>query len=692
MTISFAETTAPTGLEVSDSIEQRRLQIETPGSVSFDASEPAQFCFPVDRTCRIETDTLAFTQLYSVTVHDEAGQTEASFAASETGRLEDRPQFVGLSGPIKLYCRIDAPGTIDIGLTSITITTDRETTIELGARSLHDQPRGTITTPPDIDSMMDAVSALPSALKTTSPERTWPTLRGHPPLIELGDRLEIPDIVDQPAGDITVTVPPDYASLYQVAPLAFLLGATIQPGDDPTLETPAFTYSLSTGRTFEDEVAGLLKRFFFLDCLVRTEGVFQYDLVERSALEDELPFDFAATYELALADRLERYLDVPFDVLEAHIPRWPLTVHVPSTPESAPVLPFVVNELGIVRDTRQQTPASIPNTETTNTQFVRSAATARSPPSERDEPQFVVPAVTGESVEHAWFGDGVPQQASKATIEAYRNQLYHRDPVESIELLLVCNDARMVDEHDLLDGSYGNRSDLPFEIDSRFGVDTDQLATLLTDGGYDFFHFIGHATENGLRCPDGDLDVRTLESVDVGVFFLNACRSYEQGLALTRRGAFGGVSTYADVINEHAVTAGETMARLLNRGFPLRGALEIAQENSMLGDQYLIVGDGSTDIAQSDGGAPMLVEIESRGENEFDFAVKSYSTKEFKLGSVTASPIDSISDTHLSPGETPWLPVETMELQEYLTWTELPVAFDVALHWNDGIGTSVLGE
>ena len=689
MTIEIAETADPSGLEVYDSIEQRRLQIEMPGTVSFDAVE-GEFCFPIDETCRLETDSLTFNQLYSVTVHDETGRTEASFDASETVRLEERTQFVGLSGPIKLYCRIDAPGTIDIGLTSVRISTDRETTVELGARSLHDRPRGTITTPPDVESMMEAVSALPSALKTTSPERTWPTLRGHPPLLELGDRLEIPDAIDPPDGEISLTVPREYASVYQAAPLAFFLGATIRPGTEPMLETSRFEYSLSTPRSFEDEIAHLLKRFFFLDAIVRMDGMFRYELLERASLEDDLPFDLAETYDLGLSHRLDRYLEIPFEVIEPHVPRWPLTAHVPSEPESASLLPFIINELGIVRETRGQTPESIPSPETTSSQLVRSATTYRSPSELRDEPEFVAPAVTGESVEHAWFGGGIPQQASKATLEAYQSQLEHRKPVESIELLLVCNDVRMMDEHDSLDGSYGNRENLPFEIDSKFGVGSEQLAALLTDGGYDFFHYIGHATEDGLRCPDGDLDIRTLESVDLGVFFLNACRSYEQGLALTRRGAFGGVSTYADVINEDAVTAGETIARLLNRGFPLRGALEIARDNAMLGEQYLIVGDGSTDIAQSDGGAPMLVAIDSRDGDGYDFSAKSYSTKEFKLGTTTASPIDSVSDCHLTPGHTPQLPVETMELQEYLTWTELPVVVDGELHWNDGIGTSLL--
>ncbi|WP_226007608.1 hypothetical protein [Natrinema salinisoli] len=689
MTIEFTAMADAAGLEVYDSIEHRRLQIETPGTFSFDASGAESFGFPVDSTCRLETDTVTVTQPYSVTVHDETGRTEGKFDAGETARLEDRTQFVGLSGPIKLYCRIDAPGTIDIGVTSITITTDRETRIELGARSPHDRPVGTITTPPDVESMMRAVSAFPSALQTTSPERTWPTLRGHPPLIELGDRLEVPDAVDEPESDSTLTVPPDYASLYQAAPLAFFLGATIRPGDRPMLETPRFEHPLGTERALEDEIATLLKRFFFLDCLTRTEGVFQYDLLERSALEDDLPFDLADTYDCPLPQRLERYLEVPFELIEPHVPRWPLTAHVPSDPESATLLPFVVNELGIVRESHGRTPESVPQPDPSSG-LVRSATTYRSSSPVAESAPFVVPSVTDEAVEHAWFGDGIPQQASKATIEAYRNQLDHDERSESIEILLVCNDVRMIDEHDLLDGAYGNREDLPFEIHSEFGVDCDRLAELLTDGGYDFFHYIGHAVEDGIRCSDGDLDVRTLESVDVGVFFLNACRSYEQGLALTRQGAFGGVSTYADVINENAVEAGETMARLLNRGFPLRGALEIARTNAGLGDQYLIVGDGSADIAQSDGGAPMLVEFESRTGEQFDFSVQSYSTKEFKLGTATTSTLDAVADRHLTPGRTPVSRVMEEPLRQYFTWTELPVLSEGTLHWNDGIGTQLL--
>ncbi|TYT61974.1 hypothetical protein [Natrialba swarupiae] len=690
MTIEFETTANPVGLEVHDSLEQRHLQIETSASVSPGSIDPDEFCFTVDETCTIETDEIVFDHRYAVTIHDQTGQAISNFEAGETAELDDRTQFVGVSAPIKLYVRVDVPGTIDISLTGLRITLEQEGVVELGARSAHDRPAGTITTPPDLESVAEAISAVPSALKTTSPERTWPTLRGHPPLIELGDHLDVPEGIDRTGGNVELVVPNEYLAVYQAAPLAFFLGATVRTGPNPRLETPLFERSLAADDTFGDEIAQLLKRFFFLDCLTRTEGIFQYDIIERAPLEEELSFDLVDIYDKPLPVRLERYLEIPYDVIDPHTPRWPLTAYVPDKPESVEVVPFVVNELGIIRESRGRTPNTVPQLEPTTTQLVRSTAEYRSPSTYDDESAFVVPRIRDKSVEHAWFGDAIPQNASKATIEAYRNQIDRDARSESIEILVVCNDARMIDEHDLLDETYGTREELPFEIHSEFGVDSDQLATLLTQGGYDFLHYIGHATEDGIRCPDGDLDVRTLESVDLGVFFLNACRSYEQGLALTRRGAFGGVSTYSDVVNEDAVEAGETFARLLNRGFSLRAALEIAQQNTALGEQYLIVGDGSADIAQSDGGSPGVVELERWSEHEFGFGIRTYSTKEYKLGTVSASDLESVVDTHLSPGFTPLTPVDEEKLLEYLTWTELPILFNERLHWNDGIGPITL--
>lgn len=688
MSIEVGVSSQKKGLDIYDSIEQRRIYIETAQQVSLEEASPDDFHFPVDTACTFETDELRFDQVYSVTIHDSSGRSEGKLDVGETVQLEDRTQFIGFSGPMKLYFQIESAGTVTIGLTSIQLSFDQETRVRLGIRSLHDRPANTITTPPDLESMTEAVSVFPSALKTLSPERTWPTLRGHPPLVKLGDSLEIPDTIDRLENDITITIPETYQALFQAAPLAFYLGATIQIGTEPSIKAGQFEYPLGTGgKKFEDDVATVLKHVFFLDCITRGEGIFQYDLYERTMLADQLPFELKEMYTASLPERLERYLELSFDEVEQYMPRWPLTAHLPSNPETVELLPFIVNELGIIREVRGTTTKTIPSPDTTATQVVRSASRSEttrtfSPDTDR---ALVQPNVTDESIEHAWFGDGIPKNASKATIDAYRNQLSFTSRSESIEILLVCNDARMLDEHDLLDNVYGNRESLPFEIHSEFGVDSSRLASLLADGGYDFFHYIGHATEDGIRCPDTDLDVRSLDSVDVSVFFLNACRSYEQGLALTKRGAFGGVTTYSDVINEHAVEIGGTMARLLNRGFPLRAALEVARKNSVLGDEYLIVGDGSTDIAQSDGGAPAIIKLEESEESEYKFAIQSYSTKEYKLGTATASNLPEVDDRHLSPGYTPFSRVEDRPVDEYLMWNELPVLANGVLHWNDGI-------
>uniref|UniRef100_UPI0025BE75FB hypothetical protein n=1 Tax=Halovivax sp. TaxID=1935978 RepID=UPI0025BE75FB len=477
----------------------------------------------------------------------------------------------------------------------------------------------------------------------------------------------------------------------------YYLGAELRPAEEVAICTADARYPLGEDRRLEDDVARALKRVFLLDCVVRTEGVYQYDLHERDELEPALPWSLAELYDAPLAHQLDRYFEVPFETLEPHLPRWPLTAHVPSTPNGVELLPFVVNELGIVREPRGTTVGSLSEfggTEQPATvdaaglgAFTRSAGPVRgrrAPPT--DGATVVEPAVTDESIEHAWFGDRVPLGASKATVEGYQNQLERESRNESIEILVVCNDARMLDEHDVLDETYGSREVLPFDVTSGFGVSTDELARLLTEGGYDFLHYIGHATSDGLRCTDGRLDVRTLKSVDLGVFFLNACHSYEQGLALARRGAFGGVATLGDIVNEGAVESGGALARLLNLGFPLRGALEVVSEWTDLGEQYLIVGDGSTDIAQTNGGAPAIVSVDSGGDATHDVSFRVYPAKGFQTGSVTSPNLPAFEGMYLLPMHDVRMTVSDDDLRDYFTWTKTPVLLDGKLYGNSEVG------
>ncbi|WP_247731616.1 hypothetical protein [Halovivax limisalsi] len=695
MAIEITEMSDPPGLKLFDSNEQRQLSIRTDRPASPDTSVSDRFCFPVDSTCRIDAETLIFDQKYLVNIHDVSGRADVRLEAGDTYELDSSTQFVGMDGPMKLYCRIADEGTITMGMNSIKITFDRPVSIEFGARSLHERPAGTITTPDDPRSVMDAITALGSALKTDTAERSWPTLRGHPPLIELGEEFSVDTTNTPPETGVTIETPPTYEDLFTIAPLSFYLGADLVPGPEPAVHTDSERYELGREVPLEDDVGETLKQLFFLDCLVRTEGVYQYDLHERETLESTLPRSPSTLYGMPLPKQLEYYLEVDYETVRPHLPRWPLTAYVPPRSSSAELLPFVVNELGIVRQPegttetiRTDVDTAAPARASAAGPLVRSASQHRNPsPSEGAESLSVVePAVTDSSIEHAWFGDSIPRGASKATVEGYRNQLDRGSRTQSIEILLVCNDSRMLDEHDVLDETYGSREILPFEVDSAFGVASDDLAELLETGGYDFLHYIGHATADGLRCPDGELDVRSLSSVDLGVFFLNACQSYEQGLALARNGAFGGVATLGDVINEHAVESGAALARLLNLGFPLRVALEVVADQTVLGDQYLIVGDGSVDIAQTDGGAPTLVEVDRATGDEHEVRFNLYPAKEFRIGSVTSPNIESVRKLFLLPIQDIRAAVASDELRNYFSWTEMPVIYDGALQWNTDIG------
>ncbi|WP_254862295.1 hypothetical protein [Halovivax gelatinilyticus] len=707
MAIEITADTDPHGLKLFDSNEQRQLSLRTDRPVTPVEVPTDLFCFPVDTSYRIETASIVFDHRYLVNVHAASGQSVAKLTDGTEYVLDDDVQFVGLDGPMKLYCRVDSPGTVEVGLNTIQLTFDEPVEVEIGARSLHKHPAGSITTPDDPASMMRAISAMASAMKTDTPERSWPTLRGHPPLIERGDELDVRTESAPLDTGVSIEVSPQLSQLYSVAPLSFYLSAPLVEGDTPAIHTESTSIPLRDENPFADDVARVLKHVFFLDCLVRTEGVYRYDLYERKQVEPHLPWDLEALYDESLSTRLEAYLEVPYELIEPHVPRWPLTAHVPDEPSAIEVLPFVVNELGIVRpssgtkhsiDTEvasaatTRTPTALSDTDAhrkrEHATLVRSARTTRRPTTDGIDSEstfpVVEPDVTDESIEHAWFGELAPQGASKATIEGYRNQLDRKSRTQHIDILVVCNDARMLDEHDLLDETYGSRELLPFDVTSRFGVSTDELATLLSDGGYDFLHYIGHATDAGLECSDGDLDVRTLESVDLGVFFLNACHSYEQGLALAQRGAFGGVATLGDIINEHAVDSGASLAKLLNLGFPLRGALEIISEWTVLGEQYLIVGDGSTDIAQSDGGAPTIVSVEPTDDPVLSF--RTYPAKEFQIGSVTSPNVKTIDEIYLLPMHDVKTSVSVEQLRKYLTWIETPLVVDGQLRWNTELG------
>ncbi|PYZ02677.1 hypothetical protein C8039_03465 [Halogeometricum sp. wsp3] len=72
---------------------------------------------------------------------------------------------------------------------------------------------------------------------------------------------------------------------------------------------------------------------------------------ERAAIEPYVDLDFQSLYQQPLAEQVATYLQVPYDVIEDHIPKWRLTTHIDPVPANEEQLPYVVDDLAIVRTT-----------------------------------------------------------------------------------------------------------------------------------------------------------------------------------------------------------------------------------------------------------------------------------------------------------------------------------------------------
>ena len=686
--IAFDTPADGTGFVVTDKIEKHRFRLETPEAVTPVPADPNRFWFPADAAVRIDTERVSFSDI-GVCVRDVDG-TMLAQVDHDTYSFPRGQYSLELCGSIKLYLRVDSAVTVRQTTSQTVVEFDESQAVLVGARSHHERPAATVTTTGDPRDVMTAVSTFGSALKTTSPERSYPTLRGHPPLLELGDRLHIPDGLESPDTGVTIELPADHRHLYVTAPLAYYLGADVVEGEEPRIVTDrGFTHSLDSVAGFEHEVKRVLKQTFFLDCLCRTEGYYEVDLHERQAVEPDLDLDFADLYGRSIPEQLEAYLSVPYATIEGTLPEWKLTTHVEPTSENAELLPFVANDLSVVRTPQS---SAVTNSEVQTVaageffrdSFTRGAAADRARGASMEPTRSYVQPQASESLEQAWAGEGTPIGASKVSLQAYHNRLLRPPSDGDIDITVVCNDPKMIEERDIVDEVYGSRDELPFDVRTYYDLTVEELGRLLTDET-DFFHYIGHIDGEGFECVDGKLDVKTFETVEMDSFLLNACQSYEQGEALIEAGAIGGIVTLADVINNGAVQVGKVFARLLNLGFSLRSALNIVHDESVIGTQYLVVGDGGLTIAQSESGPPNVCEVRKRGTDEYDLVYKTYPTTKRGMGSLVLPYINGNATYFLSSGTVETFSTTREELEQFLSLETVPVKFRNQLLWSDEV-------
>ncbi|MFB6359765.1 MAG: hypothetical protein ABEH59_00420 [Halobacteriales archaeon] len=690
MLLTFDSLEDANGVAIHDHIERRQCRVLTGAPVSFEAADPEAFRFPIDRAIRFEADSVVIPNRMVTTVRNGLGLRVRELTAGESAALPRDRYAVDLTAPVKLYVAVESELTVEVTDEAVRLDFGDATEVRLGARSYHEQPAGTITTTDDPADMLRAIAAFGSALKTTSVERSYPTLRGHPPTIDRGDALAIPDHLEPPETGVTIDLPPALEYLYPVAPLAYYLGADLEPATEPRLRTASGSAQRlgDTAPAFEREVKRLLQQVFFLDCLTRTEGFYPVNLHERNVLEPALDLDFEALYEASLSERLDAYLSVPHAQLEPELPDWKLTARVSFRPDHIELLPFLVNDLAVVRsagsaDTQPVSATGIA-TEPAETDggFTRSSTRNVSDSAGAPGPTLFRPEPT-EALEQTWIGDGAPMGASKGLLAAYRNRL-DRSPVDGdIDLTVVCNAGEMNEERDVVDAAYGSREELPFSIHSVTEATVDGLRSVL-QRETQFLHYIGHIDSRGFECVDGFLDARDLEATGVESFFLNACQSYQQGLALIRAGSSAGIVTVEDVINSGAQRVGRALARLLNHGFPLSAALEIARERSVVGGQYLLFGDGGINIAQPGGGVPALSRLDA--DDPTTLTYETYPTVHQGMGTIAIPFIGDNDEYYLAGGASGRFNLTEAEGAAIFEKEPQPVEHDGELYWTDESG------
>ncbi|MFC5367108.1 CHAT domain-containing protein [Salinirubrum litoreum] len=660
------------GVEIFDQIQRTRFELHFDGAVG--PAETDVFEFPAKEAVRLETGRVTVPTSATVWARSDGEHCATTTVDDpeveiplESGLL----QLNVISAPMKVYLVATGPVSVQTGSSKTVIATEGDG-FTLGVRSPHDLPAATVTTTDDPVDFMRAVSTFGSGLQTTSPERSWQTLRGHPPELQLGDELDIPTHLDRPQTDIQIEVPPALESVFAVSTLAYYLGAEVVPAsEESTLIVGDSRYRLGAEVPLHREASELLRHLFLMDTIVRTEGIYRIDLHERSELTKEVELDVPELYSLPIAARTNEYLDVDRRVSANCLSGWPVTTTVTPTAENGTLLPYLVDELSLVHppETKEVVEAT-PTLEG----FLRS---------DNDAPaRQLLSASDVETPRHQWVGRDLPLHASRPTKESFRRRL-QRTPKEEAEISItvVCNDDQMLDE--LSADLYPDPELISFDLSTRTQLTRDEL-TQVFRGTDDFVHYIGHGREDGVQCSDGWLDLREIAETGVEAFLLNGCQSLRQGEALVEAGAIGGVVSLSDVGNTRASRLGRELSKLLAYGHSLGISLHVLRQVD-LAQQFAVVGLDGFSLCQCPDGAPKLLHVRDLSAPVVA-SMYAYQTELFKLGSVTRPHLDG-TDWYLNTGYIDEYEISSEESHDFFTASNFPVIVDGTLRWSQQLFT-----
>ncbi|MDL0143427.1 hypothetical protein [Halobacterium salinarum] len=683
-----------TGLALNDNIYNRRVVMRTPTRVTPTPTDPSTFLFPVEEAARVHTDRLTTAKPSMVFLRDDAtgDPLDALTEPQSVTVSHDDPRLLEFQTPVRTYVRV--PGgtttTVTMTLDDVTVSFPDAHDLQIGVRSQHSHPIGEITTTTDPVDVMAAVEQFGAALQTPSPERSWPTLRGHPPRLTVGQPDSTTHSLSRPDVDVTVGVPPELGAVYAVTPLAFYLGARVEPSSTPSVTAGGHQIATFPRDTLGRAAGALLKHVFTLDCVVRSVGLYDLDTPARDTLTAAFDWtrdDLQRLYDMPLAARLQAYTEYPQETVLAAAPRWRHTVMVADDPRPIEHLSFLANDLAVVRTLPDATPDSAPALSAAVDEFMRSTTdTASDTRGHGVIPDEFVAVPETDTMETSYIGPGVPVGDTKLIADAYDARFSHSS-TDSVSVNVVCNEDDMWDEYSEF-SLYGNRDGLEFDVSVTRNATRAELADVLTSmGDTDFFHYIGHVRDGTqFVCTDGALSFDQIAATTTPprVFLLNGCSSYELGRAFIDAGSQAGIITVRPIGNDAAMLIGQNIARFVNQGFSPRSALAIVQRYGRADDKYMVLGDGGHEVAQSKSGIPVmphLTTLSSEHSQTYRLSVEMLPAENDSLGGIYSPNFEQIQQ-QIYGGFTHSVTSTAQEVQSFLDLdSQMPVVLDGSLHW-----------
>ncbi|WP_458188662.1 hypothetical protein [Haladaptatus sp. NG-WS-4] len=131
------------------------------------------------------------------------------------------------------------------------------------------------------------------------------------------------------------------------------------------------------------------------------------------------------------------------------------------------------------------------------------------------------------------------------------------------------------------------------------------------------------------------------------------------------------------------------MVRLLNRGFPLWAALDIARDRSIIGGQYIVVGDSNVNVVQTESVFPMIFEIEPNGD-EYELTIITYASGDTGIGGLVTPRLSEERRSYLASGVLTTQSLTKEELERHLALEDVPIRTNGQLKWSYSVDVDEL--